>query len=543
MSEQPKTMNRGMVVVGAILIQLCLGAIYAWSVFTPPLAADTPADVVAIYGPEMLGIEADQLKPLRSDMAALDKRLEVLEKQYKNLKAGEEAMIEGAELTEGDYTRRRKDMISEMVAVADTYDIRERVEALQFGMTKAQTQMIFAAGLATFAVVMVIAGRIMPKVGPRALAMAGGVVLGVGYLLAGLIDPGQFMTTFVFVGLIGGAGIGLGYVVPIAVGMKWFPDRKGLITGLAVAGFGFGALLWVKLAGRVQTVEWNGLIAMFGLGTTFIVYGVAFAVLCLIGALWMRNPPEGWLPPGYKPPEAAAAGQKPVAGTVDFTSGQMLKTPQFYMIFLCFVFGAGAGLMSIGLMKLFPKEALQSASNLSAVEASAVAGTAMAVFFSLANGIGRIAWGTLSDLLGRKLSIFLMLATQGVLVIAFQWMAGTPGLLYLGAALIGFNFGGNFALFPTITADTFGTKYIGQNYGWVFLSYGVGGIFGPILGGKLGDLDRFPLAFSICGALCLVAAVIIALVRHPQGVAEAVEPALVTEAKGEIDGALESNKS
>jgi OFA family oxalate/formate antiporter-like MFS transporter len=576
-------MNRGMVVVGAILIQLCLGAIYAWSVFTPPLAADTPADVVAVYGSEMLGIapgtitpadlafrhedmiddeqklakaksalakaekdltsliakkgdlsedeygsqrQAIVLKALRSEMEVLDDKLETLETQYKKLKKGEEVTFENTLLTESIYTQRKKALVATMVEVGEKYDIRERVEALQFGMTKAQTQMIFAAGLATFAVVMVIAGRIMPKVGPRALAMAGGVVLGVGYLLAGLIGPGQFMTTFVFVGLIGGAGIGLGYVVPIAVGMKWFPDRKGLITGLAVAGFGFGALLWVKLAGRIEldVFEWQGLIALFGLGTTFIVYGVAFAVLCLIGALWMRNPPEGWLPPGYKPPEAAADGQKPVAGTVDFTSGQMLKTPQFYMIFLCFVFGAGAGLMSIGLMKLFPKEALQSASNLSAVKASAVAGTAMAVFFSLANGIGRIAWGTLSDLLGRKLSIFLMLATQGVLVIAFQWMAGTPGLLYLGAALIGFNFGGNFALFPTITADTFGTKYIGQNYGWVFLSYGVGGIFGPILGGKLGDLDRFPLAFSICGALCLVAAVIIALVRHPKSAPASAAP-------------------
>jgi OFA family oxalate/formate antiporter-like MFS transporter len=211
-----------------------------------------------------------------------------------------------------------------------------------------------------------------------------------------------------------------------------------------------------------------------------------------------------------------------VAGTLDFTSGEMLRTPQFYMIFFCFMVGAGAGLMTIGLMKLFPKQALQ-AGGMDASQASAIAGTAMAVFFSLANGIGRIVWGTLSDTIGRKLSIFLMLATQGVLVICFQWMAGTTALLYLGAALIGFNFGGNFALFPTITADTFGTKYIGQNYPWVFLSYGVGGIFGPILGGILGDLGNFPLAFSICGAGVLAAAVVIACVRHPHHTGSAGE--------------------
>jgi len=225
-------------------------------------------------------------------------------------------------------------------------------------------------------------------------------------------------------------------------------------------------------------------------------------------------PARGLKPEGWSPPEQAA-GAKPAAGTVDFSSSEMLKTPQYYMILLTFVFGASAGLMSIGLMKLFPAPEL-IASGFSKAAASAIAGTAMAVFFSLANGIGRIAWGAMSDKLGRKTSIIIMMATQGIIVILFQWMAGTPALLYLGAALIGFNFGGNFALFPTITADTFGTKFVGQNYGWVFLAYGIGGIFGPILGGALGDMGNFPLAFTICGILCLLAAGIIAMVKTPQ---------------------------
>jgi len=481
--------NRWLVVVGAILIQLCLGAIYAWSVFTPALTAATPADVATIYSETALGIGPAQLDPLRKEMNLLDEQFRAAVK------------------SEDDAAQ--SELLEKMNAAAEEFGVAERVGSLQYAMSKTQAQAIFSAGLALFAIVMVIAGRMMPKLGPQKLAMAGGLVLGAGYLLAGLISPGSFWSTFLFVGIVGGSGIGLGYVVPIAVGMKWFPDMKGLITGLAVAGFGFGALLWVKLAG-----SWGHLIADLGVGTTFIIYGIAFAALCLIGSLWMKNPPEGYKPAGWNPPEAGAGG-KPAAGSVDFTSGQMLATPQFYMIFLCFVFGAGAGLMSIGLMKLFPKEALE-AGGYSPVEASAIAGTAMAVFFSLANGIGRIVWGTLSDVLGRKLSIFLMLATQGVLVICFQWMAGTVWLLYLGATLIGFNFGGNFALFPTITADTFGTKNIGQNYGWVFLSYGVGGIFGPILGGKLGDLGSFPLAFTICGVLVLAAAVLIALVRPPK---------------------------
>ncbi len=423
MAEQPQTMNRGFVVVGAILIQLCLGAIYAWSVFTPALT--------------------------------------------------------------------------------------------DAGWSKAETQMVFAAGLATFAVVMVIAGRILPKLGPRTVTMLGGLVLGLGYVLAGLTGGTNFDAVFALIGILGGAGIGLAYVVPIAVGMKWFPDKKGMITGLAVAGFGFGAMLWVKLAG-----DWGNLIANHGLSTTFMIYGVVFFLMCLIGGLWMKNPPEGWRPAGYVPPEEAKAAGAHTVGTSDFTSGRMLATPQFYMILLTFAFGASAGLMSIGLMKLFPISALTDGGDVTEAQASAFAGTAMAFFFSLANGIGRIAWGTVSDKLGRKASIVIMMATQGVFVITFQWTAGLmtggyPVPLFIWAALIGFNFGGNFALFPTITADTFGTKYVGQNYGWVFLAYGLGGIFGPILGGKLGDLGNFPLAFSICGVLCLVAAGIIATVRPP----------------------------
>jgi len=407
--------NRWFVVLGAILIQLSLGAIYAWSVFTPTL-----------------------------------------------------------------------------------------VEA---GWTKAQTQGVFSTGLFFFAVVMVISGRIMPKLGPRKVAMAGGFVLGSGYLLAGLFGGTSFLALLIFIGVIGGAGIGLAYVVPIAVGMRWFPDKKGLITGLAVAGFGFGATLWVKLAG-----SWGTLIALYGLSTTFTALGAIFMVMVIVGGIWMIFPPEGWLPAGYTPPKAAD-------GTIatdedDYDSIGMLKTPQFHFISMTFAFSASAGLMSIGLMKLWPMVAL-TGNGFDAVRASAIAGTAMAVFFSLANGLGRIAWGAISDKIGRKNSLLIMLVTQGVFVILFQWMAATPALLYLGATLIGFNFGGNFSLFPTITAETFGSKFIGQNYGWVFLAYGFGGILGPIMGGWLGDMGNFPLAFTICGILCIIAAGIMTQIKPP----------------------------
>ena len=380
------------------------------------------------------------------------------------------------------------------------------------GWTKTQTMMVFSAGLAVFAIIMVVAGRFLqhPKVGPRRLAMTSGIVLGAGYILAGIFGAENFLTTFIFIGIVGGAGIGIGYVVPIAVGIKWFPDKKGLITGLAVAGFGFGATLWMTLADKLGPIGGGELLKSLGVSWTFITFGIAYFVLVEIGSIWMTFPPEGFKPEGWTPPQATSS--KPLIGSVTLNSMEMLKTPQYYLILLTFAFVASAGLMSIGLMRLWPKQALV-ANNMSPAEASAAATLAMAVFFALFNGLGRILWGMISDKIGRKLSIIIMAATQGGFVYLFQFMAGNEYTLYLFAMLIGFNFGGNFALFPTLTADTFGTKYVGMNYGWVFLAYALGGIFGPIMGGKLGDLGNFPLAFTICGILCIVSVITISMVK------------------------------
>lgn len=371
------------------------------------------------------------------------------------------------------------------------------------GWSRVQTQIVFSVGLVFFALVMVFAGRKLSVWGPRTLAMAGGVTLGAGYLLGSLGGGTSFWTVLLGVGLVGGSGIGLGYVVPIAVGMRWFPDHKGMITGAAVAGFGFGALGWIKLAG-----EWGGLIDRMGLGGTFALYGALFAALVLVGSTAMVFPPDGWLPAGFTPPIGANAG------SVDYTAREMLRTPQFHLISFTFAISAGAGLMAIGLMKLYPVEALVD-NGMSSTEASAVAGTAMAVFFSLANGIGRLAWGAMSDRLGRKLSIIVMAASQGILMFAFIPMAGSQYMLYAVSALIGFNFGGNFALFPSITADRFGNSVVGANYPWVFLAYGFGGILFPILGGWLGDGGNFPMAFSICGVALLAGSVAAFLVFPP----------------------------
>lgn len=429
MKEQ-KVMNRWIVVIGAILVQLCLGAIYAWSAFTGKLTAANGA----------------------------------------------------------------------------------------FHFTKTQTQVIFSVGLAVFAVVMaLIAGKWQAKVGPSKVAMTGGIILGLGYVLAGL-SGANFWGILAGVGILGGAGIGLGYVCPIATCVKWFPDKKGLITGLAVAGFGFGALIWIKLTSGFVfgplnlTPGWKGLYgAGMGVSQVFILYGVIFAALVALGALVLKNPPEGWKPEGWTPPTGATAS---ACGHSIFTTDEMVKTIQYWSLFIIFMISATSGLMVIGVIGLFGKDAL-TGNGVDAAKAVIITGTAMGLFYSLMNGFGRIIWGSFSDVCGRKNAIMILCMLQGVMMIVFYFIGGAEWGLYISAAIIGFNFGGNFALFPAATADYFGNKNVGTNYPWVFMAYGVGGIIGPILGGAMGDAKAWMWAFIPAGVGCIVASAIALSLKPP----------------------------
>ncbi|MCF7958632.1 MAG: OFA family MFS transporter [Phycisphaerae bacterium] len=425
-------MNRWLVVVGAILIQLALGAIYAWSAFTKKITAEG-----------------------------------------------------------GDY-----------------------------GFTAKEAAWIFSAGLATFAFVMLFAGKWQAKVGPKKVAMTGGLVLGAGYILGGFLGK-TFIAQFLCIGIIGGAGIGLAYVVPIAVGVKWFPDKKGLITGLAVAGFGFGATIWVKLAGSWfgGLLNTTSLFGLPGVQSVFIIYGVAFAVMVLLGSMVMVNPPEGWKPAGWNPPAPSATAK--ASGHIDLSASEMKGTIQYWGLLVMFICSALSGLMVIYCIKLFGVDSLiANVEEMTPVKAGAIAGTAMA-WYAILNGLGRIAWGAVSGKIGCKTAIFLMCLIQGIMMLAFFKVGATATGLIFGACVIGFNFGGNFALFPVATADFFGNKNVGTNYPWVFLAYGIAGIAGPQIAGYFKDhavdVNSWKMPFIIAGVACLVAAALSLLLKAPKG--------------------------
>ncbi|MDA1279048.1 MAG: OFA family MFS transporter [Chloroflexi bacterium] len=377
----------------------------------------------------------------------------------------------------------------------------------EFRFSATQTQWVFSLGLASFAAMMLLSGKAMAAVGPRPVAILGGILLGGGYALAGLFGE-HFWVQMLCIGVLGGAGIGLAYVVPIAVGVRWFPDRKGLMTGFAVAGFGFGALLWVQLAG-----DWGHMIERIGVLNTFLVYGVVFGVLVHLGGLLMTFPPEGWKPERWNPPTDEIG----LEGGDEFTSRSMLSRIQFYQLWLAFVFLALGGLMLIGINKLYGQDALiASGSFTDLTAAGAAASTAYAVSFALSNGLGRIGWGFIADQFGWRRSMIAMAFTQGLLMVGFYYLGGSLVALYVFLALTGFNFGGNFALFPLATASRFGVKNLATNYGLMFSAYGVGGIAGPIMAGMFKDsgagigVDVWLAPFLIAGVLCLIAAGLVA---------------------------------
>jgi len=423
--------NRWLVVAGAILIQLALGALYAWSVFTRLLT-----DPQGLYR-----------------------------------------------------------------------------------FTATQTAWIFSAGLATFALVMVLAGRWQARTGPRLMAVLGGLLLGTGFVLGGLFGS-SYWAQLLFIGVVAGAGIGLAYVVPIAVGVKWFPDRKGMITGLAVAGFGFGATIWVKLAG-----SWFGgllntthVFGLPGVQSVFLIYGVVFAALVLLGSSVMLDPPLDYCPAGWEPSQADAKAKD---NGHAFSPDQMLRTPQYYAVWLVFAFSALAGLMVIYCIQLFGIDALEYRGVGNAI---AITGTAMA-WYAIFNGLGRILWGMISDRIGRKAAIVAMSLFQGLVMLAMYHGFINFGLatgLVVGASLIGFNYGGIFALFPAITADYFGNRAVGRNYGWVFTAYGVAGILGPLLAGVFKDSAAagdspvvWMTPFLVAGVACMAGGLIMLFTHAP----------------------------
>jgi OFA family oxalate/formate antiporter-like MFS transporter len=388
----------------------------------------------------------------------------------------------------------------------------------QFHWSPNQIGWPFSLGLAFFAGAMIFAGRVQDKVGPRPLAILGSILLGIGYILASL-TPRVGSPLFYFYltyGVIGGIGIGVAYVCPIAAAVKWYPDKRGLITGLSVAGFGGGAFMWGKIGPSIIGDVIKGSGDPGNWTQAIFIIGLICGIAGVLGSLLLKNPPPGFKPAGWVPPSAKTKG---APTTEEFTWQEMVRTPQFWMLWLMFTFGALAGLMTISIAKPISKASILNVVQANADSIAAWAFASYAIF----NALGRILWGRISDAISRKGAMFIMFLTQGIflfILIAATSSGGAGGawFLVIMVALIYFNFGGNFSLFPSATADFWGTKNLGVNYGLVFSAYGIGGILGPQIAGYVKShslTGNYTTAYLIAGVLCLIAAVFSLLTRAP----------------------------
>jgi OFA family oxalate/formate antiporter-like MFS transporter len=414
------------------------------------------------------------------------------------------------------------------------------------GWTETQVTLPAQILLAAFALAVVFGGRIQDRLGPRIVATAGGIVLGAGMILAkftgNFSSGGALIWLLVTFSILGGIGIGAAYVCPIATCVKWFPDKRGLVTGLAVAGFGAGAFFFAPLAkGLIAGGPYELLGAKLfvlpavGVFNTFLVLGVIFLVCVVAGAQFLRNPPAGYIPAGWTPPQSEAAGAVVKA---DLAPTEMLRTPTFWLLWVTYFAACMGGLQVI--MKASPIWQSFSLGALtppvSAVDFGLTAtAAAMAVsIIAIFNSTGRILWGIVSDSIGRKITLIGMFVLCGISLLALDFLR-PYGLFLTGVSLVGLCFGGFLALYPALTADYFGTKHIGANYGWMFTAYGAGGLVGPYLAAslmrvvskvpyetkdaagalvqKLFSVGDYRPAFIVSGIVCLVAAGLVILLQ------------------------------
>ena len=345
--------------------------------------------------------------------------------------------------------------------------------------------MPFSVFLAVFAVTMPFTGKIIDRYGPRNATIAGGVLTGLGWLLASLASS-VLMLSLLY-GVIGGIGVGIAYSVLVAVSARWFPDRRGLAVGLTVFGVGFSAFFTANIAGY--------LIGAWGVMTTFRIFGVVIIVLTTVLALPLKFPPSGWVPEGWTPPVLKPGEEQPR----ECTRSLMLRSSSFYGLWACYFIGCCAGLMAISIA--------QPAGTEVGVEAGVA--TFLVGFFAIFNGLGRPVFGILTDTVTPRnaaMLSFILIAAASLLM----WLVPVVPVYILAFAVLWGCLGGWLAIAPTTTARYFGTCDYPRCYGVVFLAYGAGAIAGPQLAGFIKTatgsyIGVFPYVLALAGTGIIIA--------------------------------------
>ena len=350
-----------------------------------------------------------------------------------------------------------------------------------------------------FAFMMILAGKCQDRFGPRLTAIIGGILVGIGFIW--ISQTTGYVSWVIGFGALAGTGIGFGYSAATPPALKWFPSaRTGLIAGLVVSGFGLASVYIAPLS--------EYLLSIWGLQNAMLFFGIAFTVVVCGLATQLVNPPDGFLPSNPAPSLSKAVdrenkAEKPAESVLiqrDFKPSEMMKSSSFYILWLIYFIGSGAGLMVISSVAGMAKKSMG--------EAAFVAVAILAI----GNAAGRIIAGMLSDKIGRSLTLFIMLMFQAVLMFVAIPIVGSEntyaGLLILLATLIGFNYGTNLSLFPSFTKDIYGLKNFGINYGILFTAWGVGGFVLSRISQMLQASSKgsFTSSFVIAGILLIIGA-------------------------------------
>jgi len=356
-----------------------------------------------------------------------------------------------------------------------------------FGAGKPAVNLTFTITLAVLGLTAAFGGSLQRGIGPRATAILAGVFYGGGIMLSGLAP--NLAALYVAYGVLGGIGLGLGYIVPLAVLLKWFPDRRGFIGGLAVTGFGLGALITSPLA--------TALIKSYGVQSTLMLLGAGYFIVIVLAALFLRPAPDGYAPPGWRsaPPSTANAG-------MTITLAQALRSPHWHLLWWMLAINVTAGAALISVAAPLAEELTQVGPALGALAVCVIA-----VF----NGIGRLLWGTVSDTIGRARTFLALFLIQGIV---FALMPAIDGFAVLLAplAIVALCYGGGFGTMPAFASDVFGTANAGTIYGAMLTAWSAGAIVGPmvialvpyrvalaLIAVLLAAATALPMAFAMAG--------------------------------------------
>jgi len=360
-----------------------------------------------------------------------------------------------------------------------------------------EVTLTFTIAIAVLGIGAAIGGFWMDRVGPRFVATVAGVCYGVGVLLAGFSGD-SLPILYATYGVLGGLGMGLGYIVPVATLVQWFPDKRGVVTGLAVMGFGGGAVITSPVA--------TALIGSVGVSQTFIILGIAYLILVLIAAQFYSNPPAGYAPPGWTA-SAKVASQR---ANKDFTPAEALTRGQWYVLWAILALNVTAGIAIISQAKPLAQS----------VGATAAVATGFVSVVAIFNGLGRFAWASFSDLIGRRQVFITMFALQVVLFLVLSRLPAFAVFAPL-AFIVALCYGGGFGTMPAFAADYFGPKRAGAIYGTMLTAWSAGGVLGPILIAQV--IDRtggYGPAFTIIAVIMLLSIALPLFVRPPKVTAD-----------------------